>query len=49
MIPKMFLHTLAATLIVAGLAGAWQVCATADGDWTLAPAHHENAGGGHDD
>ncbi len=49
MILRMFFHTLAATVIVAGLAGAWQVFATPDTGWSVAVENRQQTGGGHDD
>ena len=49
MISRMFFHTLAATVIVAGLAGAWQTFATPDAGWSVAGEYRQQAGGGHDD
>ena len=50
MIPKMFLHTLAAVVVITGLAGAWQIYAGPDGDGpTISAEWHDNGETRHDD
>ncbi len=49
MIARMFFHTLAAVIVIAGLAGGWQVISSPDQGWNAVGEHREWQGGRHDD